>query len=500
MKPAARTERPPVVVVLGHVDHGKSSLLDFIRKSNIVAGEAGGITQHTAAYEVVHTTAAGDHRRITFIDTPGHEAFGAQRRRGATLADIAILVVSAEDGVKAQTKEALKAIAESKIPFIVAINKIDMPNANVEKTLGTLTENEVYLEGRGGSVPYVPISAKRGDGIPELLELIVLSADLAEMTGDTTLPADGIIVEAHRDPKTGISATLIIKDGSLTTGMFLATEGAFTPVRAMKDSAGGKIDSATFSSPITVVGWSALPIVGNSVKAFEKKKDAEGFADTKSQPLPLTPTAPLDVSEEDSAIIPLIIKADVVGSLDAVKHEISKLTDDRVKFKVIHADVGAVSENDIKRAGGDSRAVIVGFNTAIENGVRETAERAGVLIETNTIIYKLSEWLADLLQQRRPKRMIEEQHGVAKILKTFSQAKNKQIIGARVEEGALKRGDVVSILRRGEAIGKGKILELQQGKRDVQEVSEGSEFGTKIDATVVIAHGDSIVGFTSVER
>ncbi|MBP9771519.1 MAG: translation initiation factor IF-2 [Candidatus Pacebacteria bacterium] len=500
MKPAARTERPPVVVVLGHVDHGKSSLLDYLRKSNIVAGEAGGITQHTAAYEVLHTTAGGVEKRITFIDTPGHEAFGAQRRRGATLADIAILVVSAEDGVKAQTKEALKAINESKIPYIVAINKIDLPNANVERTLGTLTENEVYLEGRGGSVPYVPISAKRGDGIPELLELIVLSADLSEFTGDTSRPAEGIVVEAHRDPKIGISATFIIKDGTLATGMFLATEGAFTPVRAMKDSLRGKVDTATFSSAVTVVGWSALPSVGNSVKAFEKKKDAESFADTRtvsaSSAQPVNETS----EGEESAVIPLIIKADVVGSLDAVKHEIGKLTDDRVRFKIIHADVGAISENDIKRAGGDDRAVIVGFNTAIESGIRETAERAGVLIETNTIIYKLSEWLADLLQQRRPKRMTDEQLGSARVLKTFSKTRNKQIIGGRVEEGIVKVGGTIQIMRRGEEIGKGKILELQQGKQDARQVAEGIEFGTKIDATVEIASGDILVEFTRVEK
>jgi translation initiation factor IF-2 len=498
MQKNAITERPPVVVVLGHVDHGKSSLLDYLRKSNIVAGEAGGITQHTAAYEVLHTTQAGSEKRITFIDTPGHEAFGAQRRRGATLADIAILVVSAEDGVKAQTKEAFAAIKESNIPYIVAINKIDLPNADVERTINSLVENEIYLEGRGGNVPYTPISAKKGDGISELLELVTLTAELGELTGDSSLPAEGVIVEAHRDPRAGISATFIIKNGSLATGMFLASSGAYTPVRAMQDGNGKKLGEASFSSPITVLGWSALPTVGSIVKAFDKKKDAEGFAGIK-QKADAQP-ASAESEEDDVATIPLIIKGDVVGSLDAIRHEVAKLTDDRVKFKVIHADVGTIGESDIKRAGGDARTVIIGFNVGLENGVREQAERAGVGIETNSIIYKLTEWLEALMQERRPKRMEEEKYGTAKVLKTFSKTRTKQIIGARVEEGIFKLGGTLQILRRGEEIGKGKIVELQQGKQNVSQVAEGTEFGTKIDATVEIAHGDTLIEFARVEK
>lgn len=496
----ARTERPPVVVVLGHVDHGKSSLLDFLRKTSIVEGEVGGITQHTAAYEVLHTTQAGVEKRITFIDTPGHEAFGAQRRRGATLADIAILIVSAEDGVKEQTKEALAAIKASDIPYVVAINKIDLPNADIERTMNSLVENEVYLEGHGGSVPYAPVSAKTGEGIPELLELVTLTAELAELTGNPILPAEGVVVEAHRDPRTGISATFIIKDGSLETGMFLASEGACAPVRAIHDGDGKKVERASFSSPVTVVGWSALPVVGNAVKAFDKKKDAEACAYTQQKPVNAVAFPLAGADEEDSEILPLIIKGDVAGSLDAVRHEVSKLTDDRIRFKILHADVGTISEGDIKRAGGDARTVIIGFNVGVENGVREQAERAGIRIETNSIIYKLSEWLAALMQERRPKRMEDEHSGTAKVLKTFSRTHSKQIIGARVEGGAFKVGGTLQILRRGEEIGKGKILELQQGKQTVGQVAEGSEFGTKIDTGIEIAHGDTLVEFTRVEK
>lgn len=503
------TERPPVVVVLGHVDHGKSSLLDFIRKTNIVAGEAGGITQHTAAYEVIHTTKAGVEKRITFIDTPGHSAFQAQRERGASLADIAILVVSAEDGVKAQTKEALKAIVASNIPYIVAINKIDLPNANIEVTLNSLAENEIYVEGRGGSISYAPISAKRGDGIPELLDLVALMAELQELSGDASLPADGIIVEANRDPKKGISATLIIKNGSLAKGSYLATAGAWTPVRAIADASGANVDSATFSSPVTILGWSALPHAGASVHAYESKKDAESAALLSekreiSVPEKLDPRYAEGSAEardtNDMAIIPIILKADVAGSLDALAHEVSKLSDDRVSFKIILKDVGAIGENDIKRAGGDERTVIVGFNTKIENGVREVAERARVTIETDTIIYKLTEKLEAIRAVRRPKRMVEEQHGTAKILKLFAAAHNKQVIGARVEEGTLNVGDSVNIVRRGEAIGKGKVLELQQSKQKASSVEQGSEFGTKIESSIEIAAGDQIVAFSNIAR
>lgn len=498
MSTSRTTERPPVVVVLGHVDHGKSSLLDFIRKTNIVAGEAGGITQHTAAYEVIHTTKAGVEKRITFIDTPGHSAFQAQRERGASLADIAILVVSAEDGVKAQTKEALKAIVASNIPYVVAINKIDLPAANIEVTLNSLAENEIYVEGRGGSISYAPISAKRGDGVPELLDLVALMAELQELSGDASLPAEGIIVEAHRDPQKGISATFIIKNGSITKGAYLGTAGAWTPVRAIADSTGATVESATFSSPVTILGWNALPRTGATVKVYDSKKEAEAAAMLSEKREISVPEQLEDTN--DMAIIPIILKADVAGSLDALAHEVSKLSDDRVSFKIILKDVGAIGENDIKRAGGDNRTVIVGFNTKIENGVRELAERVGVTIETDTIIYKLTEKLEALRAVRRPKRMVEEQHGTAKVLKLFAAAHNKQVIGARVEEGTINNGDTVNIVRRGEAIGKGKVLELQQSKQKASSVEQGSEFGTKIESVIEIAAGDQIVAFSNIAR
>lgn len=495
-----KVTRPPVVVVLGHVDHGKSSLLDYIRKSNIVAGEAGGITQHTAAYEVAHTDDTGKEQKITFIDTPGHEAFGAQRKRGAALADIAILVVSAEDGVKAQTKDALAAILASNIPYIVAINKIDLPAANVERTLGTLLENEIYVEGRGGTVPYVPISAKTGQGVPDLLDMVLLLAEVNAYTGNPSRPAEGIVVESHRDPKRGVSATFIIRDGSLKVGQAVASEGSYAPVRTIIDHAGTQMKEATMCAPVTIIGWSTLPTVGSIVVTFDKKKDAEEYAEkNKVKPTQALSSATAD-EENGIALLPLIIKADVTGSLDALRHEIAKISDERIVLKIIHADVGAIGENDIKRAGGDERTVIIGFNTAIEGGTRELAERAGIAIHTETIIYKLGEWLTELIKERRPKQMTEVVHGQAKILKVFSVLRTKQVIGARVEEGEIGLGDTVSILRRGEPIGHGKIIELQKNRENVKEVEQGSEFGAKLDSTIEIAHGDQLSAFTNVAK
>jgi translation initiation factor IF-2 len=260
-------KRPPVVVVMGHIDHGKSTLLDYIRKTNIVAKEAGGITQHLGAYEVPHNTST-----ITFLDTPGHEAFSSIRERGAEVADIAILVVSAEDGVKPQTVEALKCILEEKIPYIVAINKIDKPGADVDRTKASLAEHEIYVEGFGGDVPVVPISALKGTGVPELLDMIMLVADLQDLKANPALPAEGAIIEAGLDNKKGIYATLLIKNGTLTSGMYVVAEDAIAPVRILEDYLGKAIKTATFSSPVRIVGFNKIPNVGAKFVMIDGKK------------------------------------------------------------------------------------------------------------------------------------------------------------------------------------------------------------------------------------
>jgi translation initiation factor IF-2 len=504
-------QRPPIVVVLGHVDHGKSSLLDYIRKENTVAGEAGGITQHTAAYEVTHRDASGAEKKLTFIDTPGHEAFAAQRSRGASVADIAILVVSAEDGVKAQTLEAYGAIQAAGIPCIVAVNKIDSEKANVERTVASLTENSIFLEGFGGSIPFVPVSAKRGDGIDALLEMVSLVADLEELPARRERPAQGVIIETHRDAKKGLSATLIIQNGTLSKGMVVASGESLAPVRVIYDFNGTPVDSATVSAPVTIVGWNSLPAIGEPVSSFATKKEAEAACAAARDTRAAVPAVlKRDESEESDttdsgekkkiAVVPVIVKADVAGSLDALTHEIEKISAENVRIKILHTGIGPISENDVKRGGGDARTILIGFNTSVEPDAVTFIERFGMTVHTDTIIYKLMEWFSQAVAQRRPKETVQEVHGEARVLRLFSELKTKQVIGARVENGTLHVGDTVSILRREEEIGRGKILELQKQRSEVKTVGDSDEFGTKIDSPVSIAFNDRLHAYTLIER
>lgn len=488
-----KTERPPIIAVLGHVDHGKSTLLDYLRTAalgddteKIVDGEAGGITQHVAAYEIEHQH-EGTRKRITFIDTPGHEAFGAIRSRSASIADIAILIVSAEDGVKQQTIEALNVIKQSGVPYVVAINKIDSPKADINRTISSLIEHEVYLEGYGGDIPYTPISAKRGDGISDLLEVLLLVASLNEFTGDASVPAEGFVVEAHRDPKKGISGTLIITDGTLTTGSYVVAGSSFSPVRIMEDMQGTKLDTASFSTPVQIIGWNELPAVGEPFVIAPSKKQAEADAAAHRKQTKKMIDIPEDT--EHLAIVPLVIKADVTSTIDAINHELAKLESDRVILKVVRAEVGDVTEADVKAAGGDSRTIILGFNAKVEHGVRELAERAGITVSTFDIIYKLSEYLADVMTTRRPQVMEERVTGELKVLKCFSKSKDLQVVGGRVLSGTLTP-TTVTVHRGDEVLGTAAISEIQVGRQVVKEVAEESECGIKLKSKVAIAAGD----------
>jgi translation initiation factor IF-2 len=488
--------RPPVVVIMGHIDHGKSTLLDYIRKANIVSSEAGGITQHLGAYEVNHTKG-----RITFLDTPGHEAFTSIRQRGARVADIAILVVSAEDGVKPQTLEALKCIRTEKIPFIVAINKIDKPGANVELTKQALAENEVYVEGYGGDVPVVPISALKGDGIPELLDMIILVADLAGLVADQNVPAEGAVIESFRDSKKGISATLLIKNGTLEQGDYVVAEDAMSPVRIFEDYAGKTIRSASFSSPVKVIGFNKIPTVGAQFVTVKDKKTAETMISEYVENSKMPKVEVVRRSESDTTVvIPLILKADVIGSLDGIKHELSKIKTEKVKLKIVSEGIGDINENDVKSTQGDPNIIILGFNTKPDAKTQALIERSVVNIQTFDIIYNLISYITDIVTSKIPKEYIDEVSGIAKVLATFSKNKDKQILGGKVQQGIIKVGSEIKVLRRDVEIGRGKIKELQQTKKRTDEVNEGFEFGCMIESKTEIAVGDKIQGFITVEK
>lgn len=488
------TERPPVVVVMGHVDHGKSTLLDFIRKSNVVAGEAGGITQHVAAYEVTHKD-----KRITFIDTPGHAAFSAIRARGANVADIAILVVAADDGVKAQTLEALQQIKDAGIPFIVAINKIDKPNADLSRTQGSLLEKGVYLEQLGGDIPWAAISAKVGTGVRELLDLVLLVAEIQEYKADTNAPASGYVIEAHRDPKRGIAATLIITSGTLENGSAVLAGRAVAPVRIMENHLGKTIKEASFATPVTLVGFDELPAVGETFTSYRNKKEADDARNAIAKTAPVV-SAATTTPAEDCFYLPLIVRADTTGSLEAIISETMKLGDEHKRITIVYSGIGNITEGDIKTAlAGMHKGVVIGFNVGTERLAEALARQNGVQCENFNIIYKLTERLEEVLKESAPKRTIEEVKGRAKILKQFSHQKELTTVGGKVAEGFIEKKGRVRISRRNTVIGSGKIVSVQTNKQNVDRVENEQEFGMQIEAPFEVAQGDVIEYFVTTE-
>jgi translation initiation factor IF-2 len=487
-KPAASNiiKRPPVVVVMGHIDHGKSTLLDTIRKSNVVDGEVGGITQHLSAYVVAHTTGEGALETITFLDTPGHSAFQKMRLRGADVADVAILMVSAEDGVKPQTLEALESIKTAGIPYVVAINKIDKPGADLARTQSSLIENEIYIEGMGGDIPWVGISAKQGTGVSELLDLVILTADLAELEGDTTAPAAGKVIEGLADPKRGNTATLIVTEGTLKTGDFVVSGTAYSPVRIMEDCEGKTIREASLSIPIRIVGFTDVPVVGGTFVTVPSKKAAEVMVTDAHN------AVPVDQSINRRPIlpvVPILIKADALGTIEAIEHELEKFETDRIIVKIVDTGVGNITTLDVQNVGATPNAIVVGFNVKVDRAAEDVAERINVEIKTFSIIYELADWLTAALQERTPTKKDEVITGLVKILKHFSVQKNIHVMGGRVDEGVIKLGQKVQILRRDIKVGTGTIKNLQQMKSDVQQVDEG-EFGMQLDTKAEITAGD----------
>ena len=513
-KPGPKAVRPPIVVVMGHIDHGKSTLLDYIRKTNIVAGEAGGITQHMSAYQAEHAASDGKKHPITFLDTPGHEAFCSIRTRGAQAADIAILVVSAEDGVKPQTLDALKAIKCQKIPYIVAINKIDKPNANIDRTKTSLGENEIYVEGWGGDIPCVAISALKGEGVSELLDMVILMAELADLGTNPEKMASGVVVESEKDTKTGVHATLLIKDGSLKIGTYVVAGSAFAPVRVIENFLGKKIQSATASMPVYIVGWTEIVPCGLPFITVATKKEAEKITEEysikqkdirlKNKATTTISTAPANTISDESSIVilPVVIKTDTDGSLEGVKYELAKIVHDKVKIKIVSEGIGDINENDVKTAIGDPRVLVIGFNAKPDTKAAAIIERSAIPLSVQSfdIIYKLSEFVKEKLTALVPKEYIEEVTGCAKILALFSKEKDRQVVGGKVETGTMNTGNDVRIMRRGAEIGRGKIRELQSKKQRVSEVAEGFEFGTMIEAKIEIAAGDRVECVRTIEK
>lgn len=487
--------RPPVVVIMGHIDHGKSTLLDYIRKTNIVDEEAGGITQHIRAYEVEIPSENGLTKKITFVDTPGHEAFCAIRERGSRIADIAILVISAEDGLKPQTLEALKCVKKDGVPFIVAINKIDKNRSNVDKIKQSLAENEVLVEGWGGDVPIVLVSGKTGENVDELLELIILQAELEELKGDPSKKAEGFIIESSVNAKNGISSTIIIKNGTLKIGSFIATEGAYTRVRIIENHLGKNLAEASFSSPVRITGWNNVPVVGQSFKTFENKEEAIAFAKKNIESKIIF----TENKNQDKEFFTIVVRADTVGSLEAIEHELSKLGNEKIVPKIVGKGIGDITENDIKNAT-IKNSLVLGFNVEANKTAEFLALRENINIQKFKVIYELVDYVSEKLRSATPINEIETITGLAKILRTFSKTKDKQVIGGKVMEGEIKAGSSVKIERRGNIIGEGKIKEIQTQKIKTGLVKEGDEFGMMLESKIELVEGDLLKAITFIKE
>ncbi len=488
-------KRAPIVAIVGHVDHGKSSLLDYIRKSKVVDGEAGGITQHIAAYEVDWTTSEGKTSKITFLDTPGHAAFSSMRERGANIADIAILVVSAEDGAKTQTKEAWETVEAAGIPVIVAINKIDKPGANIDMVKNSLSEIGVYVETWGGTIPFVPVSAKTGAGIDELLDLIVLQSEIADLDYDENEEAQGVVLESFVDSKRGTSATLIIKSGSIQKGSVVQSGISLAPTRIMENFLSKAVTEACAGQAIKVTGFDNIPNAGEAFNSFINKKDAEKVQneaklvahDNKNED---DSHKEFQFLDENIFVLPIVLKTDVIGTLEAVEKEIKNIEIENVKIKIISRGVGPINEKDIQTAKADKNACVIAFHTKIDKKAQEAAEIFKVKINSFDIIYKLAEWLHEFTKDAKPKKEIEEIVGNLKVIRVFNRSKDSQVVGGKVYSGSIKNKHMIQIVRKDTVIGKGRIVELQQFKQPALEVKEGNECGMMIDSKYDIAEGD----------
>jgi len=485
-KTEAVSVRPPIVAIMGHIDHGKSTLLDYIRNTNIVAKEAGGITQHMGAYEV-EKESNGKKNKITFLDTPGHEAFFSVRERGAKIADIAVLIVSAEDGVKTQTKEALKCIKDAGLPFVVAINKIDSPKANIDITKASLIENEVYLEGMGGNISYAEISAKTGKGIDDLLDVILLTAEVEDYKANKNLQGSGFVIEANKDKFKGITATLVLKEGTARKGDFVVSKHTYSPIRSIIDQNNKQLSEISFTAPFTVSGFTQLPHAGEPFEIVKTKKEAEEYilnheVDT-SDPI-------LNEKDEHSIFLPVIIKSDVVGSKEAIEYELKKIDINHVVIKVIRSETGDVSEADTQLALTNDKTVIISFNVKTDNQAKTVIERNNILSKNFSIIYEIPTWIETIAKDAQPTHERAEVVAEVKIIRVFGSAKKLQVIGAKVRTGIVEKGLKFKIIRRNEEIGIGTFKGLQRQKQEVTEIPEGEEFGCAIESKIDLAEND----------
>ncbi len=487
--------RPPVVTILGHVDHGKTSLLDAIRNANVAAGEAGGITQHIGAYQVELKG-----RQITFLDTPGHAAFTAMRARGAQGADIVVLVVAADDGVMPQTKEAIAHAKAARVPIIVALNKIDKPNANPDNVKKQLGENGLVPDEWGGNTMVIPVSAKQRQGIEDLLEAILLVADNSDIRANPKGAVIGTVIEAQLDKSKGPVATLLVQNGTLETGDIVVAGTTFGHLRAMFDFRGRKVQKAGPSVPVSVMGLDDLPSAGDLFQVVESEREARRIILERQEKARKESMAQKKASLEElfarfqagqARELNLILKADVQGSLEPIVNELNNLSKGEIKINILYAETGNVSENDVLLASA-SQAIIVGFNVQAEVSARRLAEAEGVSIRLYDIIYRLTEDIEKALKGMLAPEFTEKAIGKAVVLQVFTLSRGNRIAGCKVTEGEVRRNSKVRLLRGKDIVFEGEVASLRHEKEDVREMRQGFECGIGLKNFNDIQVGDVI--------
>ena len=488
-------ERAPIITVMGHVDHGKTTLIDKIRGADVASTEAGGITQHTGAYQVEYNG-----KKITFLDTPGHEAFTAMRSRGAKATDIVVLVVAADDGVMPQTKEAVDHAKAAKVPLIIFVNKIDKPGSDPEKVKGDLSQYDVIADDWGGDYQFIYGSALQSDGIDRLFNAINLESEMLELRANPNRLPIGIVVESRLDKGRGSVSTLIVEHGTLMQRDFIVAGSKYGKIRTLEDHAGHAIDSAIPGTPVVITGLNYTPDAGDKFFAFKDEKFAKnlaeekGFADKQQE---LRSRSVVEV-KDGQTIVNIIIKADVQGTAEAVKFSLAKLENDEAKINIVRAGVGAITKSDVLLAQ-TSNAIIYGFNLTPSADVLKSADEVDVKIKAYSIIYKMIEDVEELLTGMKSTQYKEEKTGRAQVLKTFFYSKVGTIAGCIMEEGYIASGSKVKVFRKDKLIHEGKINSLQRGPDSLKKAEKGKDFGTHVYKFDDIQEGDFIEAFHDVE-
>ena len=497
--PADLRERPPVVAVLGHVDHGKTSLLDYIRKANVADGEAGGITQRVGAYQ-----ATANDRLLTFIDTPGHAAFTEMRARGAQATDIAILVVAANDGVMPQTREAINHIHAAGVPYVVALNKMDLDNINPDRVKAALADVQVQIEEYGGDVPLVPVSATRGDGMNDLLDTLLLVADIAEFSANPSRPAAGVVLEAELDRRQGPRTTLLVQNGTLRQGDSVLVGQTWGRIKAMTDFVGNRIREAGPSTPVVVLGLQDVADAGDSFRAVGTDREAKRIygqarREREARDAQIQHSATLDalfgeISRGDVSALNLIVKTDVVGSVEALRDSLEQLSNEEVTVKVIHAAAGPVSVADVNLALA-SEGLVIAFSTPIEPGAERLAEQEGIEIRSYSIIYEVIEEVEAAISGLLEPVQMQVVDGHAEVLQVFPIRGLGNIAGCRSLDGSIRHDAQVHVYRGGEQIAESPISSLRRFQDTVQEVDAGQEFGVALARYDGFRAGDQLEFF-----